>query len=63
MNIYIIQKKIFFRYIKSIRYRLGVLVVNTNEILDRDGFIEFKRPVIINIKVLDKNKNKDEDGD
>jgi len=39
------------KFVSSVYTRLGELVINTNEVLDQDGFIEFKRPVIIYIKI------------
>lgn len=42
------------RFVSSIYTRLAEVVINNNEILSHDEFIEFKRPVIINIIKLDK---------
>jgi len=39
------------KFVSSVYKRLGEHVINTNEVLDQKGFIEFKRPVIIYIKI------------
>lgn len=42
------------RFVSSIFTRLGEIVINNNENLSHDEFIEFKRPVIVKIIKLDK---------
>jgi len=49
------SKQDLIRFVSSIYTRLSEKVINTNEILDHDEFIEFKRPVIINIKIDSKD--------
>lgn len=47
------------KFVSSVYKRLKEHVINTNEVLDKDGFIEFKRPVIIYVNSIDKDNNKD----
>lgn len=49
------SEKDLIKFVSSVYIRLEELVINTNEILDQDGFIEFKRPVIIYIKIDNKD--------